>query len=262
MVKLRRSSLKVIERNKALLAHIKTIKLNHPFWGYRRVWAYLNYHLHVQVNKKRVYRVMQANHLLVKERRLLRAKRENLPSKAKAFRPNQIWGTDMTKVKLPYIGWTYIVIVLDWHTKKIVGYSLSTRSKTGDWLDALYAACDLQFYRGIREYPMVSLVSDNGCQPTSERYMKECAHLGIKQIFTSFNNPKGNADTERMMRTLKEELIWSNEYNTFDELSVALEGWIDEYNHEYCHSSIGYLPPAVFEKKWIKDNDITPLIAA
>ena len=61
---------------------------------------------------------MQANHLLVKERRLLRAKRENLPSKAKAFRPNQIWGTDMTKVKLPYIGWTYIVIVLVWYTKK------------------------------------------------------------------------------------------------------------------------------------------------
>ena len=82
-------------RNDALLTHIKTIKLNHPFWGYRRVWAYVNYHLHIQVNKKRVYRVMRLNHILVKERRLLRAKRENYPSKPKAFKPNQIWGTDM-----------------------------------------------------------------------------------------------------------------------------------------------------------------------
>ena len=59
MVKLRRPSLKVMARNDALLTHIKSIKLNHPFWGYRRVWAYLNYHLKCQVNKKRVYRVMQ-----------------------------------------------------------------------------------------------------------------------------------------------------------------------------------------------------------
>ena len=169
MVKLRRPSLKVIARNDALLTHIKTIKLNHPFWGYRRAWAYLNYHLKFQVNKKRVYRVMQVNNLLVKYRRLLRAKRENCPSKPRTNRPNHIWGTDMTKVKLPHVGWAYIVLVLDWHSKKIVGHSMALRSKTQDWLDALTVACDQQFPRGIREYPQLSLVSDNGCQPTSKR---------------------------------------------------------------------------------------------
>jgi transposase InsO family protein len=76
--------------------------------------------------------VAKANNLLVKEPRELRARRESLPSKPKTIKTNQIWGTDMTKVKLPYIGWTYIVIVLDCHAKKIVGYSLSTRSKTND----------------------------------------------------------------------------------------------------------------------------------
>ena len=60
--------------------------------------------------------------------------------------------------------------------------------------------------------------------------MKECASLGIKQIFTSFNNPKGNADTERMMRTMKEELIWSNEFESFEQLSLALEAWVKDYN--------------------------------
>ena len=109
MVKLRQPSLKVAVRNDDLLTQIKAIKLNHPFWGYRRVWAYLKYHRNIKINKKRVYRLMQVNRLLVKERRILRAKRENLPSKPKATKPNQIAGTDMTKVKLPHVGWAYIV---------------------------------------------------------------------------------------------------------------------------------------------------------
>lgn len=262
MVKLRRPSLQVIARNDVLLTHIKTIKLNHPFWGYRRVWAYVNYHLNVRVNKKRVYRVMQVNNLLVKDRRLLRAKRESRPSKPRSNLPNQIWGTDMTKVKLPHVDWAYIVLVLDWHSKKIVGHSIALRSKTQDWLDALYVACDQQFPQGVREYPEVSLVSDNGCQPTSERYMKECASLGIKQIFTSFNNPEGNADTERMMRTMKEELIWSNEFDSFEQLTMALDVWVKDYNTNYLHSTLGYVPPNSFEKRCLDQRLDSPLMAA
>ena len=51
-----------------------------------------------------------------------------------------------------------------------------------------------------------------------ERYMNECGLLGIKQIFTSFNNPKGNAETERMIRAMKEELIWSNDFHILEQL--------------------------------------------
>src|SRR4029453_424651 len=64
---------------------------------------------------------------------------------------------------------------------------------------------------------------DNGCQPTSLAFMRACAAMGIRQAFTSYNNPKGNADTERFLRTLKEELVWLHEwaspavfFNAFD----------------------------------------------
>ena len=129
----------------------------------------------------------------------------------KTSKPNQICGTNVTKVKLPHVGWAYIVVVLDWRSKKIVGHSIALRSKTDDWLEALDRACQRQFPQGIRLHEEISLVSDNGCQPTSHRYMQACSNLGIKQIFTSFCNPKGNADTERMIWTMKEELVWSNE---------------------------------------------------
>ena len=61
----------------------------------------------------------------------------------------------MTTVKPPHVGWAYIVLVLDWHSKKIVGHSMALRSMIEDWLDALTAAYDQQFLRGAREYRQV-----------------------------------------------------------------------------------------------------------
>jgi putative transposase len=57
-------------------------------------------------------------------------------------------------------------------------------------------------------------MSDHGCQPTSMAFMQVCNTLGIHQVFTSNNNPKGSADTERVMRTLKEECLWPHEWTS------------------------------------------------
>ena len=80
--------------------------------------------------------------------------------------------------------------------------------------------------------------------------MKACDHLGVKQIFTSYNNPKGNAETERMMRTLKEELIWLREWTSHSEVDNALKSWIKEYNKSYLHSAHGYRSPRWAEKNY------------
>jgi transposase InsO family protein len=90
----------------------------------------------------------------------------------------------------------YLVLVLDWYTKKIVGHYAGLRAKTTHWLTALHLAVQRQFPHGSREHGL-HLMSDNGRQPSSVTFMKAAATLGITQAFTSYNNPKGNADTER-----------------------------------------------------------------
>ena len=77
--------------------------------------------------------------------------------------------------------------------------------------------------------------------------MKFCSELGIKQIFTSYNNPKGNADTERVMRTIKEDLIWIREFESPFELDKALNQWVIKYNTVFPHSSLGYRTPQEYE---------------
>jgi putative transposase len=75
--------------------------------------------------------------------------------------------------------------------------------------------------------------------------------LEIQQAFTSYNNPKGNADTERVMRTLKEECLWLQEWTCPFTLTRALETWIDDYNEHYLHSALGYKPPRQFDRRLV-----------
>lgn len=99
--------------------------------------------------------------------RRLRATRTPTRSKPRAQRPNELWGINMTKILVNSWGWVYLHVVLDWASKKILGYQLSLRSKTADWLSALRGAVNAQFPNAIRESGTLRLVSDDGCQPTS-----------------------------------------------------------------------------------------------
>ncbi len=74
------------------------------------------------------------------------------------------------------------------------------------------------------------------------------ALLDIEQIFTSYNNPKGNAETERMIRTIKEEVIWLEEFASYSEAKEKIGHWIEQdYNRLYPHSALGYRSPEEFE---------------
>jgi len=92
-------------------------------------------------------------------------------------------------------------------------------------------------------------MSDNGSQPTSLSFMKACSNLEVHQAFTSYNNPKGNADTERMIRTMKEELFWLREWSGEAELGKELDKWVRYYNSSYLHSALGYRTPIQAEEE-------------
>jgi len=253
----RKEAVSTIERNLPVLERIKEIKTEHPFWGYRRMWAYLKYVDNLDINKKRVLRLMQRHDLLVKPDTKLKAMRTPGSSKPRPERPNQWWGIDMTKVMVNGFGWMYIAVVLDWYTKKIVGYYVGMQCRGKHWLEAIDDAVNQQYPDGVREHGLC-LMSDNGSQPTSVGFMKACRELNIHQAFTSYNNPKGNADTERVFRTMKEELLWLREWTSPFELADALGKWIKYYNGFYLHSALGYKAPNKFEEEY-RNNQLTLL---
>lgn len=230
------------------------LRLEHPLWGYRRMWANLTRRQSLSVSRNRVYRIMKAYGLLLDNKRFKPVR--SWRPKIRAVRPNQYWGTDMSKVLIPGFGWLCFVVVIDWFTKTILGLSVGHRGDTGLWLKALHEATLKAFPKDGVRGKGVSLISDNGSQPTSHRYMAECVHLEIEQIFTTYDNPKGNADTERVIRTIKEEGVWPYEHETPQACETKLRECIEFYNTLYCHSSLGYKSPMEFHEAFF--NNMRP----
>jgi putative transposase len=206
-------------------------------YGYRRVTWWLRRKEGLQVNRKRVLRVMRERGLLVRSRRL-RARRRKEWGRVEASRPNEIWQSDMTKVWAgPSLGWAYLVSVIDCCTREIVGWNLSRRCRTEDALAAVEQAVLQRLPSGSREANLM-LTTDNGTQFTSSRFLETLARLGITHRRTAYHHPEGNSYIERFHRSLKEEEVWTAEYRNLEEARDSIARWIEEYNHDRPHRGV------------------------
>lgn len=247
----RQSKKKDIVMDAKLLERIEAICREHPFWGYRRIKAWLVHREGIKVGKNKVLKIMQERGLTVPQR-VKRIRRDFNTTKPIPTRKNQWWGIDLTKFLVAGVGWVYLVIVVDWYSRKIIGWNIGLRCRSEEWKAALNTAVINECPSGSRDLG-INLMADNGSQPTSKSFMKECGILGIKQVFTSYNNPKGNANTERMFRTIKEELIWLNEWKTVAEARNDFRDWVFRYNKLYIHSALRYISPEEFEASSCND---------
>jgi putative transposase len=85
------------------------------------------------------------------------------------------------------------MVVLDWHSKKVVGHHAGLQARAWQLAGRHNHPVNRQFLGGI-EGQSLNLMADNGCRPTSLAFMRACAALGIRQAFTSSSNHKGNSD--------------------------------------------------------------------
>jgi len=81
--------------------------------------------------------------------------------------------------------------------------------------------------------------------------------LGIKQIFTTWSNPKGNSDTERVMRTLKEDLVWTYDWDNPFAFAEELGLWIERYNTDYPHQTLKNMTPKQYFDTFNKEPVLT-----
>jgi len=213
-----------------------------PAYGYRRVTWWLRRKEGLQVNRKRVLRVMRERSLLVRSRRL-RARRKKEWGRVEATQPNQIWQSDMTKIWAgPAVGWAYLVCVIDCCTREIVGWNLSHRCRTEEALNALEQAVLQRLPAGSRESDLI-LTTDNGTQFTSARFMETLARLGIAHRRTAYHHPEGNSYIERFHRSLKEEEVWTSEYRSLAEARENIGRYLEEYNHDRPHRGVDNRTP-------------------
>ena len=225
-----------------IIEEIKKIKTEHPYFGYRRVYAYLKNKLHYVIKESKVRELMKENNLLQKpHQRRKNYKNTDLPE---VSGPNQMWQIDMTYAYLTNGTPIYSVGIIDVYTREIVALTSGYRARSVEWLDALDEAIKRKFPNGKADNLIVG--SDNGCQPTSKNFRDTCSLLNVSIHYTGYKNPKENGYIERFFRTLKEECIWLNDFEAYDEYNGELNRYMDYYNKERMHSSLNYKSPLEF----------------
>ena len=150
-------------------------------------------------------------------------------------KPNQVWSIDITYIKLNH-GHMYLTAIIDWYSRKIVGWNLS---ESLDKTYAMQAVTDAVLLHGKPEI----LNSDQGSQFTSSEYKEMLKQYGIKQSMDGRSRWADNIMIERWFRSLKTELIYPNEYTTPRELRKSIIAYIDLYNSIRPHEALGYKTP-------------------
>ncbi len=213
----------------------------HLRFGYRRIWALLR-RCGWFVNKKTVWKVMH-------EMGLCRAKvwrrpwRPKRVEKMRPAKPNEGWQIDMTSFTLSNMSTVYLVSVIDCCTRQIVGWTLSRRARTLEWTAAVRMALESKGLTRKEDCHGLVLRSDNGSQPCSKKFVEYLGSVGVQGQYTGYDSPDDNAYVERVFRTIKEEEVWPNEYDSFAEAHEAIEDYVNYYNDERIHSALAYRTP-------------------
>lgn len=235
-----------------LISEIQQICLKFPRYGYRRVTK----QLHRQgtfVNHKKVLALMKRHNILVKTKRRgpkttdsnhsLR-RYPNLVKDKEVTGINQVWVSDITYVVCGR-KFLYLALIMDLFSRKIVGWELSWNIDAELTLAALEKAAKGRVgdLRGCIHH------SDHGSQYLSIAYMARLKELGMLPSMGEVGNSYDNAFAESLNKTIKNEEVWLNEYETFNQAYESIARYIEEYNGERLHSSIGYMPPEEFEQQ-------------
>ena len=150
--------------------------------------------------------------------------------------PNQAWSIDITYIKM-HQSHMYLTAIIDWFSRKIVGWNLSDTLDTDSVITAVKDAISTHGIPAI-------LNSDQGCQFTSEEYKAYLRSLGIRQSMDGKSRWADNIMIERWFRSLKSEKIYINEYHNPKALRKDIAEYILEYNEVRPHEAIGYITPS------------------
>lgn len=215
----------------------------HPFYGSRRMTHYLRGCGHT-VNRKRVQRLMQ---------KLGLAGMAPGPDTSKAhpqhkiypyllrgvdvIRPNQVWSTDITYIRLPR-GFVYLVAIIDWYSRKVLSWRLSNTMDASFCVDSLEEA--------IQHFGKPEIFNtDQGSQFTSESFTGVLLRNDIKISMDGRGRALDNIFVERLWRSVKYEEVYLKKHENMSDLMIGLTHYFLFYNSERRHQSLDYVTPDV-----------------
>jgi len=212
-----------------------------PFYGRPKMTAWLRSLGH-PVNHKRVGRLMKQMGIqaIYPKRKLSKSTTEHIkfPYLLKGLDiiyPNQVWATDITYVRI-HRGFVYLVVIMDWFSRYIIGWEISNTLDGYFCLEALEKSL-------LYNKPEI-FNSDQGTQFTSQDFVSCLRTAGIRISMDGRGRIYDNIFIERLWRTVKYEEVYIHDYQSVQETKEQLRKYFLFYNDERFHQSLGYRTPA------------------
>jgi putative transposase len=213
----------------------------HPYYGSRRICACLQRQGYA-VNRKRVQRLMRQMGIVAiyPKPQLTQALKEHqkfpyLLRDLVIDHPNQVWCTDITYIRMVR-GFVYLMAIMDWYSRYVISWVVSTTLETMFCLEALDKALQ-------RATPEI-FNSDQGSQFTSREFTGCLKDAGIAISMDGRGRVYDNIFIERLWRSVKYENIYLNEYATVSGVKQGIQEYFQEYNTERPHQGLEDCTPA------------------
>jgi putative transposase len=224
-----------------------------PFYGVRKITAQMRSEGRL-VNHKAVARHMQVMGLRaiypgpnLSQRARQHAIYPYLLRGLKIEQPNQVWGVDITYIRLRS-GWMYLFAVLDWFSRFVVSWALDLTLEIGFVLEAMRTA--------LATATPTLCNSDQGSHFTSPQYTGLLLDAQVQISMDGKGRALDNIFTERLWRTVKYEEVYLKDYASPREARGGLSAYLDFYNHRRLHQALDYQTPAqIYFKKGDSSTD-------
>ena len=229
-----------------LMALIDRQYLRTPFYGSRRMMAWLQSQGHV-VNRKRVQRLMR----LMGIEAIYQRQRTSRPAPDHRIYPyllrgiviervNQVWAADICYIPMAH-GFLYLVAVMDWVSRYVLAWRLSNLLDSSFCIEALEDALS----QGRPEI----FNTDQGSQFSGDDFTDVLRVHGIAISMDGRGRFSDNIFVERLWRSLKYEDVYLKAYQDVGEARRSIAAYFEFYNHERLHQALGYRAPRqVFEE--------------
>ena len=250
---LERGKSKRVVENEALVKEIKSIhKESRYLYGSPRVHAVLKKRGY-SYNRKRVERLMRENRIISRVTRKFKKKRKNylfynqspnlLLDRDLPSRKNQVWVGDITYIRTN-ANWTYLAVVMDLYSRKVLGWSYGASRKAHIAKEALSMA--------VNNSPPTKYTifhSDQGIEYTSTVFQEHVRTLGLTPSMSRKGHCWDNAFMESFFHTLKTEMVYFQKFSNISEATAYIMDYITFYNHYRIHSSLNYDTPEAYHVK-------------
>ncbi|OPX98708.1 MAG: IS2 transposase TnpB [Syntrophorhabdus sp. PtaB.Bin006] len=222
------------------LPHIRKIINERPTYGYRRVTALLRREL--QINHKKVYRIMRTNNLLLPKYtgKVVRSHEGTIIT----LHSNMRWCSDGFEIPCRNGERVRVAFAMDCSDREIMAFAATNRGITAEMIKDLMAEAIEYRFGLVDQVPhTIEWLTDNGSAYTSHETLRFARMMGLEPCTTPYRSPESNGMAESFIKTFKRDYVFLNDLPEAVTVMEMLTFWFEDYNENHPHKGLKMKSP-------------------